>query len=168
MESPEPTHREINSMKFLLSNDYLALLTRTFVGLLFLVVSLEKIVEPAAFAQSIANYKIISPPLTTVLATILPWLELLCGFGVLFGIFRRGSSLLLSGMLIVFTAGVISALWRGLDIACGCFTQDPTVGKIGWMKVVQNVTLLALTVFLYYSSSVKFSIEHHLRTRSSE
>ncbi|MBM4161659.1 MAG: DoxX family membrane protein [Ignavibacteria bacterium] len=152
-------------MKPLLSNDYLVLLTRTFLGLLFVVVSLEKIVEPAAFAQSIANYKIVGPPLTVVLATVLPWLELLCGFALLFGIFLRGSSLLLSGMLVVFTAGVISALLRGLDIACGCFTQDPSVGKIGWMKVLQNGTLLALSVFLYFSSSVRFSISQYLRTR---
>lgn len=167
MEVAESADRQVNSMKYLLSNDYLALLTRTFVGLLFLAVSLEKIVEPAAFAQSIANYKIISPPLTIILATILPWLELLCGFCILFGVFVRGSSLLLSAMLIAFTAGIISALLRGLDIACGCFTQDPTVGKIGWMKVVQNVTLLALTVFMYYSSSVRFSMEHYLRNRTA-
>ncbi len=155
-------------MKPLLSNDYLVLLTRAFLGLLFIVVSLEKIVEPAAFAQSIANYKIVGPPLTVVLATVLPWLELLCGFALLFGIFLRGSSLLLSGMLVVFTAGVISALLRGLDIACGCFTQDPSVGKIGWMKVLQNGTLLALSVFLYFSSSVRFSISQYLRTRPLE
>jgi len=155
-------------MKPLLSNDYLVLLTRAFLGLLFIVVSLEKIVEPAAFAQSIANYKIVGPPLTVVLATVLPWLELLCGFALLFGIFLRGSSLLLSGMLVVFTAGVISALLRGLDIACGCFTQDPSVGKIGWMKVLQNGTLLVLSVFLYFSSSVRFSISQYLRTRPLE
>jgi len=150
-------------MKYLLSNPYLVLLTRVFLGLMFVVVSLEKIVEPAAFAQSIANYNIFSFPISLVLATIVPWLELVCGLCILFGLFLRGSSLLLSILVGVFTLAILSALLRGLDIACGCFTQDPTVGKIGWMKVLQNLTLLALALFLYFSASVKFSVETYLR-----
>jgi uncharacterized membrane protein YphA (DoxX/SURF4 family) len=130
---------------------------------MFVVVSLEKIVEPAAFAQSIANYNILSFPVSLVLATIVPWLELVCGLCILFGLFLRGSSLLLSILLGIFTLAVLSALLRGLDIACGCFTQDPTVGKIGWIKIIQNLALLALALFLYFSTSVKFSIETYLR-----
>jgi putative oxidoreductase len=150
-------------MKYLLSNQYLVFLTRIFLGLMFVVVSLEKIVEPAAFAQSIANYKVLSFSTSLVLATIVPWIELVCGLCILFGLFLRGSSLLLSTMVSVFTLAVLSALLRNLDIACGCFTQDPTVGKIGWMKIIQNLSLLALSLFLYFATSDRFSIEAYLR-----
>jgi putative oxidoreductase len=150
-------------MKYLLTNQYLVILTRVFLGLLFVVVSVEKIVEPAAFAQSIANYKIFSFSLSLVLATIIPWLELLCGLCMLSGLFLRGSSLLVASLVAVFTLAVLSAVLRGLDIACGCFTQDPTVGKVGWMKIIQNLTLLALSVYLYFSTSDRFSIEAYLR-----
>jgi uncharacterized membrane protein YphA (DoxX/SURF4 family) len=98
-----------------------------------------------------------------IIATILPWVELLCGFAVLFGVLLRGSSLLLSTMLALFTLAVISALLRGLDISCGCFTQDPAAGHIGWMKVVQNTTLFVLTLFLYFSDTTKFSIIEYLQ-----
>ncbi|MGA3243005.1 MAG: MauE/DoxX family redox-associated membrane protein [Bacteroidota bacterium] len=145
-------------MKNLLDNPYLALLVRVFVGLLFVVSSLEKIVDPAAFAQSIANYKMVPEWLVSLAATILPWLELLCGFSVLFGALTRGSSFLLSAMLVVFTLAVIVALARGLDISCGCFTQDPTAGKIGWLKILQNATLIVLTLFLYFSNSESFTL----------
>jgi uncharacterized membrane protein YphA (DoxX/SURF4 family) len=161
--SSPPPHGRIGEMKYLLSNQYLVLLTRIFLGLMFVMVSLEKIVEPAAFAQSIANYNIFSFPISLVLATIVPWVELACGLCILFGLFLKGSSLLLSAMVTVFTLAVLSALLRGLDIACGCFTQDPTVGRIGWMKIIQNLTLLALSFFLYFSTSDKFSIEAYLR-----
>ncbi len=154
-------------MKSLLANPYAVFVTRVFIGLLFIVSSLEKIVDPTAFTQSIVSYKLLPASISVVIATVLPWLELLCGFAVLFGVFLRGSSLLLSLMIATFTIAVVTALVRGLDISCGCFTQDPSNGKIGWMKVVQDVTLLALTVFLYYSSSVKFSIEHYLRNRKT-
>ena len=151
------------TMKTLLNNAHLVLLVRLFIGLLFIVSSLEKIVDPAAFAQSIAAYKILPTWLPIILATVLPWLELLCGFSVLFGAFTKGSSIILTAMLLVFTAAVIAALVRGLDISCGCFTQDPTAGKIGWMKVLQNTTLTVLTLFLYFSNTESFTLLHYVR-----
>ncbi|TSA20500.1 DoxX family membrane protein [bacterium] len=151
------------TMKTLLNNPHLVLLVRLFIGLLFIVSSLEKIVDPAAFAQSIASYKLLPTWLPVILATVLPWLELLCGFSVLFGAFTHGSSFLLSAMLLVFTVAVIAALVRGLDISCGCFTQDPTAGKIGWMKVLQNTTLIVLTLFLYFSNTESFTLLRYLR-----
>ena len=150
-------------MKKLLENPYLVLLVRVFIGLLFIVNSLEKIVDPAAFAQSVANYRMLPGWLVAFVATVLPWLELICGFSVLFGALTRGSSLLLSAMLVVFTLAVVVALARGLDISCGCFTQDPTAGKIGWLKVIQNATLIVLTLFLYFSNSESFSLLQFLQ-----
>ncbi len=153
-------------MKSLLSHPHFVLLTRTFLGLLFIVSSLEKIVDPAAFAHSIGNYKILPPFLPMTVATILPWLELLCGFSLLFGIFIRGSAFLLSAMLIVFTLAVTSGILRGLDISCGCFTQDPAVGKIGWMRVFQNSTLIVLSLFLYYSNTNRFTLYSYIQKSS--
>jgi uncharacterized membrane protein YphA (DoxX/SURF4 family) len=154
-------------VKNLLSNPQLVLLSRIFIGLLFIVSSLDKIVDTPAFARSIANYGLLPSWMPSMVATVLPWIELLCGFGVLFGLFLRGSSFLLSAMIAVFTLAVISALLRGLDISCGCFTQDPTAGHIGWMKVLQNTTLFALTLFLYFSNTTKFSIIEYLQKSES-
>lgn len=150
-------------MKYLLSNEYLAVLTRAFLGALFIVISIEKIADTAAFTNSIANYKILSPFLASLVATILPWVELLCGLCILFGILRRGSSLLVALMLFVFTVAIIAALLWGLDISCGCFTQDPQASKIGWVKVAQNLSLFFLGIFLFYSNSSKLSLENFLR-----
>lgn len=146
-------------MKDLLSNPYLSLLTRAFLGIFFIIVSIDKIADPAAFALSIGNYKLLPLAAVGIIATVLPWLELLCGFAILFGAAQRGSSLLLCLMLGVFTVAVASALARGLDISCGCFTQDPSAEKIGWMKVVENTSLLLLSLFLFFSKANKFTLE---------
>ena len=145
-------------MKNLVENPHLVLVVRIFIGLLFIVSSIEKIANPDAFAQSIASYKMLPVWLPLFIATILPWLELLCGFAILFGALTQGASLLLTAMLIIFTIAVMVALVRGLDISCGCFTQDPAAGKIGWMKILQNSTLIVLTIFLYYSRSESHSL----------
>jgi len=154
-------------MKNLLENPILVLMVRLFIGLLFIVSSMEKIVDPASFAGSIADYKLLPIWSTAFLATVLPWIELICGFSVLFGVLTRGGSLVLSSMLVVFTAAVVIALFRGLDISCGCFTQDPAAAKIGWLKVLQNSTLIVSSLFLYFSNTESFTLLQYLQKPDS-
>lgn len=167
MDGLELSDRKV-AVKNVLFHPYSVLVARMFVGLLFMFSSLDKIVDPSAFARSVANYGLLPNSISAVIATILPWVELLCGFAVLFGVCLRGSSLLLSAMIVVFTLAVTSALLRGLDISCGCFTQDPAAGHIGWMKVAQNTLLFVLTFFLYFSETTKFTLVEYLRKSGTE
>jgi uncharacterized membrane protein YphA (DoxX/SURF4 family) len=137
-------------MKSILTNTILILLVRVFLGGLFIVASLDKIVDPAAFAASILNYKIVGPTLAMVIATILPSLELLCGLSLILGLYPRTSALFITFMLVGFTILITSALLRGLDISCGCFTQDPNVSKIGYIKILENVGMIMLGVLLLF------------------
>ena len=137
-------------MKSILTNTILILLVRIFLGGLFIVASLDKIADPAAFAASILNYKIVGPTLAMVIATILPSLELLCGLSLILGLYPRTSALFITFMLVGFTILIISALFRGLDISCGCFTQDPNVGKIGYIKILENVGMIILGMLLLF------------------
>lgn len=146
-------------IKALLSNEYVALLLRVLLGLTFLTASIDKIADPGGFATAITNYKLISGPLALFVATILPWIELLCALFILAGIYRRGSSLLLALVLIGFTLAVTSGILRGLDISCGCFTLDPTVGKIGWQKVIENSGLIIASVALFFSETKEYRIK---------
>jgi uncharacterized membrane protein YphA (DoxX/SURF4 family) len=151
-------------MKTLLVNEYFVLVLRIVLGLAFITASIEKIADPTAFANSIGNYKLISPSVALIAASFLPWIELLSGLALLFGLFTRGSSFLIFIMLVVFTGGVISAVLRGLDISCGCFTQDPSVGKVGWLKVGENLAMILGSLFLFLSTNTRFSVEHYFRT----
>ena len=150
-------------MKSLLENDYLNVAIRIFVGFLFIFASVDKAANPEAFAASIGNYKLVNHDIALFAATVMPWIELLSGIAIVAGLFMRGSSLLLTSLLVIFTVAVISGLLRGLDISCGCFTQDPVASKIGWMKIAENVGLILLTTFLFYSTSVKFTLEDFVK-----
>ncbi len=145
-------------MRSLLENRYVVLSARLLLGFVFLVASIDKVADPNAFAVSISYYRLVGEPVTLILATILPWVELLAGLFLLFGIMMRGSSLLLLLMLVLFTAGVISGIVRGLDISCGCFTRDPNVDKIGWMKVLENLGLMVLSLIPLYAKSIAYAV----------
>lgn len=119
-------------------------LLRITLGVVFVYASIEKLADPSAFATSISAYKVLAGTSALVVATILPWVELLCGAGLLFGVYVKGSSTIALVLLLGFTAAVLSALVRGLDIACGCYTQDPSARHIGYWKVGENAVLLVV------------------------
>lgn len=145
-------------MKRILDNDFVSVLVRAFLGFVFIVAAVDKAADPNAFAVSIGYYKLVGTDVSLVIATVLPWIELLCGIFLVFGYMPRGSSLLVLFMLVVFTAGVISGIVRNLDISCGCFSRDPAVGKIGWMKVFENSGLILLSVFSLFSRSERTTV----------
>jgi len=165
MEGRSTTHRQ--SLKNYFENPCLLLGLRVVVGVTLVAASIDKIAEPAAFALSIANYRVLPDSLTLYPATFLPWMELLCGLSLLFGLMVRGSALLTSFMLILFTAAVLSALLRGLDIACGCFTQGQGAEVIGWWKIAENTGLICATLVLLWGGEGVLSLEGYLRRQES-
>ena len=128
----------------LLKNALFLLILRLLIGGIFTVAGLEKIGSIAAFEQAILHYQLSGPAISTLIAMTLPWLEIVCGLGLILGIFSRSSAFVLTALLICFTAAVFSAMARGLDISCGCFSQDPNTEKIGWLKIIENCVLLLL------------------------
>lgn len=143
----------------------LLLLLRLILGCALVFASVGKIADPSAFATSILHYKVVSGTLALLIATVLPWLELLCGLGLIAGIFLQGSALLAGILMAGFTFLVGSALARGLDISCGCFTQDPIAAKIGWWKIPENLGLTAAALVLFLRRSRWLSAEQYFERR---
>jgi uncharacterized membrane protein YphA (DoxX/SURF4 family) len=148
--------------------DTFILAARLILGGAIVVASIGKIADPAAFAASIGHYHLLPSSTLLPVATVLPWLELLCGFGLIFGITLRANALLVFLMVLVFTAGIASALGRGLDISCGCFTQDPAAGRIGWTKLVENGFLLFLAATIYLLPGYGWSLSSYLGRSPAE
>lgn len=117
------------------------------VGLLFLVASLNKVMHPADFALSIFRYQILPPALVNLAALMVSWLELVCAVCVLFvPKMRRPALLVLLGLLIVFTGAILLNIFRGIHVACGCFSSSPFARPLGWLNVVRNSGLILLAL----------------------
>jgi uncharacterized membrane protein YphA (DoxX/SURF4 family) len=72
------------------TRDIVIRLLRMILGSVFIFASIEKAFDPDAFATSIGGYRVVSAGPTLLIATVLPWIELLSGPGLLFGLFVRG------------------------------------------------------------------------------
>lgn len=133
----------------MIRNKYVLLSFRLIVGAVFIWAGILKILDVLGFAQSIANYRIFPLWLSFFLALILPWIEVICGAFLVFGLFRRSSALLLSGLLAAFLLLVIITIARGIDVDCGCFGS--------FSRKVDYTLLLTDCILLFFSLNVFFS-----------
>lgn len=131
-------------MKNLFSNMYLLFLIRLVLGFIFIYAGAEKISDPEAFAISISNYRLLPVSTLNFFAITLPWIELVAGVLIIFGIAVRENSSIIFSMLLVFTIAIIISLFRGLSIDCGCFGKG---SQIGLLKLGEN-TLMIIGSFL--------------------
>jgi len=118
---------------------------RLILGALFLWASATKVPDMAAFAESVANYRIVPPALVPAAAAAVVGIEIVAGVALLANAWARAAAWLLAALLSVFTAGLASALLRGIDLACGCFGGSSPA--TGW-TVLRDVVLLALAVLV--------------------
>lgn len=145
-------------MEVLKNNPYISLISRIILGTVFVVVGITKIMDPNLFANEIGNYDLLPNVLTHIPAIILPWVELVLGFMLLFGVKLKESSFLAGTLLLVFTLAVAIAWARGLNISCGCFSTLKEE-KVGLSKILQNSGLLVLTYLTFISKSNKFRLD---------
>jgi putative oxidoreductase len=113
--------------------------------------------DPAEFAHDINNYRILPWLLSVALGFYLPWLEILCGLGLVFRVLYRGALSILITLIVVFTLGTIAAKVRGLDITCGCFGHASQHWSLSAHLVTNLAILAALVLLWFWSRSTKAS-----------
>jgi len=128
----------------------IAIITRLFLGFLFLYSALDKILYPAKFAEVIYNYRLLPVELLNICAMIVPWIEITIGITLLLGVWVTASALLLSGLTIVFIGLLLSAIVRGLNIECGCFSLDAEGSLVSWKRIFEDILILIGGIFLIW------------------
>ncbi|WP_304130141.1 MauE/DoxX family redox-associated membrane protein [Ignavibacterium album] len=132
-------------MKKVFSNQYFLLIIRIIIAMVFIYAGAEKISDPKGFSQSIYNYRILPIETINILAITLPWLELISGILLLFGISVKENAAIIGTLLLVFIIAVALSMIRGLDIDCGCFGKG---NMVGWRKIGENSLMLIICVVL--------------------
>ncbi len=137
-------------LRLILSNKYLILGLRIVLGAVFIYASIDKIQNPQAFAEAIYNYRMMPHETINLMAIVMPWLELISGIFIVVGFLTRGSVLMIGFLLIVFIIAISSALARGLDISCGCFTLEGEADPVAVETLVRDLFLLAACGIVYF------------------
>lgn len=145
----------------------MTMLIRLALGAYFIYSGFEKIGDPFAFLKNIRLYEMMpeDPPFfLNAVAAVLPWLEVVCGIALVFGIGIRGAAANLMLMLLVFTPAI---LFRALVIRaesgtpffeiafdCGCGSGVVVI----WRKLCFNGMLIVGALVVLFARSRKYCL----------
>jgi uncharacterized membrane protein YphA (DoxX/SURF4 family) len=155
----------MKTLRNLISHPLFVLLLRLALGCVFVVASLDKIQNPGQFAKNIANYRLLPYESIDGIAIILPWLEIITGTLLILGVWTRASALITISLLLAFIFAVSQALWRHLDISCGCFSTDPLAHKMTRWTLYWDVIWLAWALIVFTFQREVYSLPRILRGR---
>jgi putative oxidoreductase len=130
-------------------NRTVLLVFRLVLGGLFVYAGVVKVLDPLDFAQNIRNYQLVGQSLSFLAAVILPCLEILAGAFLIAGIWKRGASLVISGLLVFFIALTAVTMARGLDVDCGCF--GAVSRKAGLGVILEDLAMLYLGLCILFA-----------------
>jgi uncharacterized membrane protein YphA (DoxX/SURF4 family) len=141
-----------------LTHPWLTIRVQIALGVIFVAASLPKIVDPPSFAHMIYNYKIVPWPLINLMALVMPWIELLCGLALIFGIWKGTARSIVAAMLVVFIVAISINLIRGHAIDCGCFnvndankTEAERFADMRW-DILRDLGMLLMTAQLWWAA----------------
>ncbi|MBU1041129.1 MAG: DoxX family membrane protein [Proteobacteria bacterium] len=113
---------------------------------ILLAASAGKIMDPQGFSAVVRDYQILPSALIAPTAVILPWLELVLGILLLAGRMRLGTLLLVNALLLTFLGALIANYFRGIDVACGCFSTTREASSPMLWYIVRDGAFVALAL----------------------
>jgi putative oxidoreductase len=134
-------------LRKLVSNPYLALALRLYLGGVFVYASMYKINYAGEFAETIASYELAPFWAVNFLALLMPWTELICGLLLIIGVRAKSAAAMIASLLVLFSAAVLIALLRDLPIGCGCFHALDE--QMGWSTLARDLIWLLMAIQIY-------------------
>jgi uncharacterized membrane protein YphA (DoxX/SURF4 family) len=120
-------------------------LVRFALGGVFTVSGLAKIRQPYQFLADVYAYRLVDPNLGLIVATTLPWIELIVGLSLIVGFLSRGAMLAAGLMLVLFVWVQYQGVSEGIDTSCGCW-GGLWDDRINYTTLARTSTLAVLAV----------------------
>jgi len=141
---------------------------RLIVGLPLIVSGLIHLAGPYFFLEAVLQYQLIRGLPAHFIAMLMMVSSVVLGTAIVFFPRMGPVSLGLSAVIFLsFVVAQVSAVVRGLNIACGCF--GATNHQIGWMSIGLSVSLCTIASVMYWKVSIpdQLSISNVLTEKGS-
>jgi hypothetical protein len=137
-------------------------------GAIFIGAGVLKVMHPTDFYANLVAYEVGAPDcFFRSVAVVFPWLEIFGGGLLLIDVWTETAGVLVAGMCLVFVLMLGQAVFRGLDLQCGCFGGLTP----GWFErppvaLVRAGLLLAASVWLLINPADRRAAEALATNRS--
>ncbi|SRR5260221_585077 len=146
-------------------SQWISLVMRVLLAVMWLWYSLPKLSKPEQNVQSVRNFQILPESLVTTWGYAQPWLEMAFGVLLIIGLGTRLVALFSALLLLVYIGGISSLGARGIYISCGCGGAGGAVAKgqthYTW-DILRDVTFMLPALWLLWKPASKFSAERAL------
>jgi uncharacterized membrane protein YphA (DoxX/SURF4 family) len=124
---------------------------------------LSKIADLRDAGRTVAAYQLVYVGAAQLIGGVLSFMEVALGLLLAAGLATRAAALSTAGLMIVYTAAIVSVWVRGLSISCGCFGGGGTVtsgAHMGYLlDIVRNVAFLSAAVLLAWRPQTRFALD---------
>lgn len=148
--------------------DTVGTVVRLGLAAVWLVAGAGKVAGPGAFAVSVKAYQVFPDGIASLVAAVVPLLEVAFGLLLLFGVGIRLVGILSGLLLVVYIAGIVQAWARGLSIDCGCFSRGGQVapGQTRYpLDILRDAGFLILATWLTIRPRTRVSVDGWLAGR---
>ncbi len=123
---------------------------RLILGGFFLITSFSKVADIERYSvNAVLNFGILPEDFARFFGWVLPFLEMLCGFGLLLGVLVRLSAFGIASMTLIFFVTKVILLAQGRNIECGCF--GAIVSTAISMTVYLDLPLMGLSLLIIFA-----------------
>ena len=137
-------------MQILKRNRYVVLVFRLILAGFFLTSAYGKLVDIERYSvDAVYNFGILPMFLARPFGLIMPFIELLCGLGLLFGVLTRLSALGIALMSLSFFIAKAIVLSQGRSIECGCF--GAVIDTLASVTIFMDVPMMVLALVIMLS-----------------
>jgi len=135
-----------------LRSQWLPLVARLVVGLVFVAAGALKMGHAADLASTIVAFRLDLPPAFVGFSALaLPPFEVVLGIYLILGWQLRFASIAATIMLLVFIAALASVVIRGIPTPCGCFGPGET-DPVTWLTVARDGAAIIPAMYLVWWS----------------
>jgi len=140
----------MEKVKSFINNMWLSIVCRVLIAVIFILSGIGKMMDLENSVKAVYNFQLLPEWAIEPLGYALPFIELLCALGILFGVLTRLSSFGIGVMSIGFFIGKLIVLFvQGRSIDCGCFGE--LMNTMASLTIWMDKPMLILCLILIYS-----------------
>lgn len=149
----------------ILGNRRLTFALRLSLGIPLLVFGVSKLLDMAAFADTVITYRVLPVALAEVYAAVLPWAEVVIGICLILGLGLRFITPVAILVIASFIAGTSGNLyWVGTGVrTCSCLSGFDW--PLGTSHLLAQVIMLAMTTQIFLHKGEFISLDSWLSKR---
>jgi hypothetical protein len=155
-------------LKAVAANKTVVLIFRLILAGFFIMSACGKLVDLERYSvDAVYNFGVLPMVLARPFGLVMPFIELLCGLGLLLGVLTRLAALGIALMSVAFFIAKAIVLSQGRSIDCGCF--GAIIDTLASVTIFMDIPMLAFALFILFApdSSRHWASAGRLLSRAS-